>query len=152
MSLSSLALVAGAAIAVQAAMNARLGVLLLSPLTATVAAFFFSLVVTLTVFVVTRESLPTMSSLRDVPVYLWFGGVLSALGVGLLYFLIPKVGVGSVMTYSLCGQLLVAALFSHHGWLGLPQRAVDGPRLLGLALLIIGVVLFNRGGAHVTNA
>lgn len=87
MSLSSVAILAGAAIAVQAAMNARLGVILLSPLAA-------------------------------------------------------------VMTYSLCGQLFVAALFSHHGWLGLPQRALDGPRLLGLVLLVVGVVLFNRGGGH----
>ena len=131
-------------------MNARLGVILHNSVTATAIAFFFSLVLTLVALVATGQSFPAASSLRDVPLYLWFSGVLSALGVGLLYILIPKLGVGPVMTYSLCGQLLIAAAFGHYGWLHSPQRSIDGPRLLGLAFLVIGVVLFNRGGGHVT--
>jgi transporter family-2 protein len=34
--------------------------------------------------------------------------------------------------------------FDHFGWLGLAQRSIDLPRLIGVALLIGGVVLIRR--------
>jgi transporter family-2 protein len=34
--------------------------------------------------------------------------------------------------------------FDHFGWLGLSQRPLDLPRLLGVALLVGGVILIRR--------
>ena len=42
------------------------------------------------------------------------------------------------------GQMLASVAFDHFGWLGLAQRPVDVPRLIGVALLIGGVVLIRR--------
>ena len=42
------------------------------------------------------------------------------------------------------GQMLGSITFDHFGWLGLTQRPIDAPRLIGVALLIGGVVLIRR--------
>jgi len=41
------------------------------------------------------KKVPQMADIKSVPVYLWFsGGALSAFGVGMFYYLIPKMGGG----------------------------------------------------------
>ena len=42
------------------------------------------------------------------------------------------------------GQMIASVTFDHFGWLGLAQRPVDLPRLLGIACLIGGVLLIRR--------
>ena len=141
--LGMLALLAGAAIATQASMNAQLGVLLRSSVWATAIAFTSSMLVTFTVLLVSSQHLPKMEIWQAVPLHLWFGGVLSALGVGLFYFLIPKMGVGPMMSFALTGQLLVAMLASHYGWFGLPVKPLDSLKVLGIVSLICGILLIN---------
>ena len=103
-----LALVAGAAIAIQATMNAQLGVLLKSTMLGTGVAFLFSCVFTVLVMVLSTKQYPQIADIKSVPLYLWFsGGALSAFGVGIFYYLIPKMGVGSMMSYALSGQILI---------------------------------------------
>lgn len=139
------ALLAGAAIATQASMNARLGVLLHSSLWATAIAFGVSCLVTLMTMLVTTQQLPNWSAASTVPVYLWFsGGMLAALGVGLFYFLIPKMGIGPMMSYALTGQLLIAIASSHFGWFELPVKPITISRTIGVLALIIGIALINR--------
>jgi bacterial/archaeal transporter family-2 protein len=40
--------------------------------------------------------------------------------------------------------MLTALAFDQFGWLGIPQRSIDLPRLLGVALPVGGVVLIRR--------
>ncbi len=142
--LSSLALVAGAAIAIQATMNAQLGVLLKSSLLGTSIAFLVSCVFTVCAVMLSTRQYPQMSDIKSVPFYLWFsGGALSAFGVGLFYYLIPKMGVGSMMSYALSGQILIAVVLSHLGWFGLPVKQIDVMKVFGAVSLIIGVILIN---------
>ncbi|MDF2183124.1 DMT family transporter [Neptuniibacter sp. CAU 1671] len=139
-----LALLAGAAIATQASMNARLGVLLHSSLWATAIAFGVSCSVIVLATALTTPQLPWRQA-GAVPGYLWFsGGALAALGVGLFYALIPKMGVGPMMSYALTGQLLVAIVSSHFGWFELPIKPITIERLSGVLALIAGIVLINR--------
>lgn len=142
--LSLLALAAGAAIAVQASMNSQLGVLLRNPMLGTAVAFAVSLLFSLLAMAVSSRQYPQLESIQAVPFYLWFGGALSAFGVGMFYFLIPLMGVGPMMSYALTGQILVAVVASHFGWFDLPARPVNGARALGVLALIVGVVLINR--------
>lgn len=140
-----LALLAGAAIATQASMNARLGVLLQSSLSATAIAFGMSCLFTLTVLALVGQHHPGWQAARAVPLYLWFsGGMLAATGVGLFYFLIPKMGIGPMMSYALTGQLLIAVISSHFGWFELPLKPFTMTRLFGVAALVVGTVLINR--------
>lgn len=143
--LSLLALTAGAAIAVQASMNAQLGVLLRNSLLGTSVAFATSFLLSLLAVVVSTRQYPQMESIQAVPFYLWFGGVLSAFGVGIFYFLIPRMGVGPMMSYALTGQILVAVAASHFGWFDLPAKPVNPARALGVSALVVGILLINRG-------
>jgi transporter family-2 protein len=141
---SLLALAAGAAIAVQATMNAKLGVLLKSSTIGTSVAFLFALIFTVLAMLVSIKQYPNLAEIKSVPFYLWFsGGALSAFGVGMFYYLIPKMGVGSMMSYALSGQILIAIIASHLGWFDLPSKPINSFKVIGTILLISGVLLIN---------
>ena len=148
--LSFLALVAGAAIAIQATMNAQLGVLLKSSMLGTSIAFLFSCVFTVSAMMLSTKQYPQMAEIKSVPLYLWFsGGALSAFGVGLFYYLIPKMGVGSMMSYALSGQILIAIMASHYGWFDLPVKPINVVKVSGAISLIVGVLLLNCESSYV---
>ena len=139
-----LAIFSGVAISLQATLNARLGVLLQNTLLGTGIAFMVGCLLCLTLVVVTGKFDIKPSSLQTVPSYLWFtGGALGAFGVGLLYFLIPQMGIGPMTVFSLAGQILVATAASHFGWFDLPQTPFTLQKLIGFIALFIGVVLIN---------
>jgi bacterial/archaeal transporter family-2 protein len=127
-----LAIVAGLSIALQAVMNAKLGVLLKDSLLATLIAFLAALTVTTLFWLYWNKSTPNFSEFKQIPWYLWFSGGLSALGVGLFYFLIPKMGAGSMMTYVLGAQIVFAMIISHFGWLEMPKSPINLSKLFGL--------------------
>jgi len=141
--LFTLAVLAGAAIAVQAGMNAQLGVMLRSPLLASCIAFSLGALFTALVLLVSGRAQPTVDVARSVPGWLWFGGVFSALGVGLFYYLIPRMGVGPMMSVAVSSQLLIGVLASHFGWFELPVRTFDASRAFGLCALAVGVIFIN---------
>lgn len=149
--LALLALFAGSVIAVQAAMNAQLGVILKNSMIGTSIAFLTSFIFTFVALLLSAKYYPTTGEIKSVPIYLWFsGGLLSAFGVGLFYYLIPKMGVGAMMSFALTGQILVAMLISHFGWFNLPIKQVDFLKLIGAGLLISGLVIINWESTHVS--
>ncbi len=139
-----LAFSAGAAIAIQASLNARLGMLLKSASLGAAIAFLFACIFTvLFVFLSTKQSLQLVE-IKSVPIYLWFtGGAISAFGVGVFYFLIPRMGVGSMMSYALSGQILVAVIASHFGWFEQPVTPINIRIVAGLIAMILGISLIN---------
>lgn len=138
-----LALAAGAALAIQATMNASLGLLLKNPLFSTMSAFLISCLVVNLTMLLFGTSYPSLSSIQSVPLHLWFSGILSAFGVGMIYYLIPKMGAGPLMSYLLTGQMVVAMLASHFGWFELPQKSITHIKLIGIVTLIAGILLVN---------
>ncbi len=144
-----LAFSAGAAIALQAAMNAQLGVLLNSFMLGASVAFLCASAFAVSVVVASSRSYPHMADIRSVPLYLWFsGGALSAFGVGIFYFLIPKMGVGSMMSYALTGQILMAIVASHFGWFNQPIKPIDIKIIAGVIALVLGILLINWEVSH----
>lgn len=142
--LSVIAFSSGAAISIQAAMNAQLGNILKSPLLAACVAFSSSVFFTLLVVMAYTKEYPPLEIVRSVPVYLWFsGGILSALAISMFYYLIPKMGIGPMMSFSLTGQLVIAVIAGHFGWFNLPIKPLTLGKLVGAIALIIGVVLIN---------
>jgi transporter family-2 protein len=44
----------------------------------------------------------------------------------------------------IAGQLCMALLLDHFGWIGLPGREVNTLRLIGAGLLVVGALLITR--------
>jgi transporter family-2 protein len=107
-------------------------------------AFLFSFLFIVSAMLLSAKQYPNMAEIKSVPLYLWFsGGALSAFGVGMFYYLIPTMGVGSMMSYALSGQILIAILASHLGWFDLPVKPINHFKMVGAVLLIAGVLLIN---------
>jgi transporter family-2 protein len=81
---------------------------------------------------------------RSVPWYALFAGAFGLVVIMAISFMIPRIGVaGSIITV-VAGQLLVGTLLDHFGWLGAVERPLDGSRLIGLAVVMLGVWLTVR--------
>jgi transporter family-2 protein len=83
-------------------------------------------------------------SWRAVPWYAFTAGLLGLAIVGTIGYVVPRLGLATGFTLIVAGQFVMAALIDQFGWFGATVRPLDGPRLAGLGLLLIGVWLINR--------
>ena len=95
--------------------------------------------------VLTVKNIPKTSLLISIPKHLWFTGALfSVIGIGLYYYTIPKLGISTMISLGLFGQLIFSALAGHYGWFGLPQEPMVMKKVLGLLAMTIGILLINK--------
>lgn len=142
--LSILAFTGGIFLAAQGSLNAHLGVLLKNPLLASVVAFFCSAIFALLMVLVTLKTYPSIAQLQQIPFYLWFtGGLFSVVGIGLYYYTIPKLGVATMISFGLCGQLIFAVIAGHFGWLNLPTEPITLKKTIGVLAMISGIFIIN---------
>jgi bacterial/archaeal transporter family-2 protein len=137
----SVALVTGAAIAVQALANSRLRMAIGTPIWAAVAQFVVGLVLLVVVAALTRQPAPVMSGLWRMPLWAWVGGAVGALFIVVTIVLTPKLGTALTLAMITVGQLAAALVLDHYGLLGGPVIRLSLPRLLGAAFLLLGLVL-----------
>ena len=78
---------------------------------------------------------------RSVPWYALCAGIFGLVVIGAVSYMIPRIGVaGSIITI-VAGQLLVGTLLDQFGLLGATQRSLDPARIIGLAVVFVGVWL-----------
>ncbi|AFM42038.1 hypothetical protein Desaci_3134 [Desulfosporosinus acidiphilus SJ4] len=80
----------------------------------------------------------------SVPWYLYLGGVLSVVIVGLVAVSIPKIGVCNATTAIIIGQVATAVLIDHFGWFGIHRLPWNQWQLLGIILFAAGAKLLFR--------
>lgn len=139
--LIGLAMFAGAVVPFQAASNATLGRMVGHPLMATLISLSVSLVLTIIALMVLKVSLPSFSTLSQIPSWAWLGGVAGVIYISVALILTPKLGVLSFMMAVMAGQLIAAMLLDHFGLMGLNVKPVTLWRLAGLVLVLIGMFL-----------
>jgi bacterial/archaeal transporter family-2 protein len=137
----SIALVTGAAIAVQSLANSRLRIAIGTPVWAAIAQFVVGLVLLVVVAAMTRQPAPVMSGLWRMPLWAWIGGAVGALFIVVTIVLTPRLGTALTLATITVGQLLAALVLDHYGLLGAPTIRLSVPRLLGAACLLLGLVL-----------
>ncbi|QQE13045.1 DMT family transporter [Planctomycetota bacterium] len=145
--LSIIAFIGGVCLAAQGGLNAHLGVLLKHPLLASVIAFLSSsiIAIVLTFFVLSTKHIPSLTELKQIPPYLWFaGGLFSVLGISLYYYTIPKLGISTMISLGLCGQLVFSVIAGHFGWLNLPVEPITLKKIIGISAMIAGILLVNH--------
>jgi bacterial/archaeal transporter family-2 protein len=81
-------------------------------------------------------------NIGDAPLYVAIGGGLAgATFIASLVWTIRALGVGGVTAVTIAGQLGVAVVIDHYGWLGVDKSPVTTAKVAGLVLLAIGTWL-----------
>ena len=78
---------------------------------------------------------------RSLPWYTLGAGIFGLIVIGAISYMIPRVGVAAAITTIVAGQLLVSVILDHFGLLGATVRTLDVTRILGMAVLLVGVWL-----------
>ena len=138
-----LVLLAGGLIALQAPTNAILAKAGGSPVLAALISFGVGTLALLVVWLVSGNR-PGASAFRRIPWYAWLGGFYGATFVAVAAYAAPKIGLGSLITIGIAGQIVMALYLDHVGALGLPRDPLSLGRIAGALLVIAGVVLVRR--------
>ncbi len=73
------------------------------------------------------------------------GGILGAIFVFGTTLIAPRIGVATMLSLVIAGQILASLVFDRIGILGLVERELSTPRLIGAVLVVAGVLLVNFG-------
>jgi len=140
-----MALAAGCGVSLQAAVNAELGRGLGHPVTAALVSFAVGTVALLAYVTVMRLPVPSVGKFAAIPWWAWVaGGCIGAYFVSAATALAPRLGVTVFFMSVVAGQIGMAILLDHFGWLNLTERPVTAGRLAGVALMLVGIYLTRR--------
>ncbi|UPA27836.1 DMT family transporter [Shinella oryzae] len=135
------AVVTGAVVPFQAGANAALGRSLGHPLWGTLVSLCVSLACILPVMLLTKVQLPTLSNLAHAPRWIWIGGIVGVVYITGALMLAPKLGAAGFIMAVIAGQMLASIIIDRWGLVGLPQQPVSWPRLAGLGLIFLGLIV-----------
>jgi transporter family-2 protein len=140
-----LALLAGAVLPVQGAINGLLrgdigapfvvGTISFAVATLSMAA---ALLLTLTL---SNAPKPEFAGLARMPWWGWLGAFCGATYVTTVFTAIPVIGTAAAVGLTVAGQQIASLFVDRYGWFRLPQREISGLRYAGVAILLIGVAL-----------
>ena len=125
-------------------MNSKLRTVLQNANTAALISFLVGTTGLVMVLVVTRTPMPARDTLASVPVWAWFGGLMGAFYVAISTVVASQLGTAALLGLALSGQLAMALVVDHFGWLGLPEHPITLTRMVGVALLGAGAWLISR--------
>ncbi len=138
------ALIAGAMIPTQAALNNKLATYLHSPVLSAFFSFSVGLIGLLIYILASRIPLSQLSGAKDAPPVTWLGGLCGAFFVTAAVISVPRLGIALTFSIFILGQMLMTLPIDHFGMMGVPVKEINLPRLLGVMLVIIGVLLIRR--------
>ncbi len=133
-------LVAGIGIPTMATLNGGLsGKLLSSTLATTISlAVGFTAAVA---YLLATEGVPAKLFQADTPIYYYLGGFCVAFYIISVTWIAPRFGVSNAIAFALLGQLIAMSTIDHFGLLGAQQYSLSTQRVVGLALMAVGVVM-----------
>ena len=137
-------LVTGALLAAQPAINGALARELGSPTGAALVSLLVSTLLVLP-FVLLGSGGALAAGVENAaagPWWLWVGGLSGAVFVVAGLLLAPLIGVALFLSSVVAGQLLAAMAIDHYGLFGVTVHAIDPVRVIGIALVFAGVVVY----------
>ncbi|RWU25480.1 hypothetical protein DM813_07100 [Pseudomonas alkylphenolica] len=141
----TIALLAGAAVPFQAGSNAALGRLLGHPLWATLVSLGVSVLMVIPALLVMRAPLPQIGALAQAPWWTWLGGVAGVAYITAALMLTPRLGAAGFIVCVIAGQVVSSLVIDQWGLMGLAQRPVNGLRLAGVGLIVLGMLVVQWG-------
>jgi bacterial/archaeal transporter family-2 protein len=140
-----LALLAGAVLPVQGAINGLLradigAAFVVGTISFAVATLAMVLVLLLTL-VFTDAPKPQIKGLATMPWWGWLGAFCGATYVTTVFTAIPAIGTAAAVGLTVAGQQIASLFVDRYGWFRLPRRHISGLRAAGVVLLLVGVGL-----------
>ncbi|MCW5959666.1 MAG: DMT family transporter [Pyrinomonadaceae bacterium] len=139
-----LAIVAGMMMPTQAAINNKLALGVNSPILAAFVSFIVGTAALFIYILATGIPLGAIFSAKGLPLVAWTGGVLGAFFVATTVLLVPRLGVALTFSLVIAGQMLITLIIDHFGWLDVPEKQISIPRVIGAALITVGVILIRK--------
>jgi transporter family-2 protein len=134
----------GGLLALQVGLNAVMRSHTGTALSAALINFVIGSVALAAVLLATRGPLPTGAQLAGAPWWAWLAGLGGAAYVASSAVLGPLIGGAAFLACVVAGQMAGSLLLDHYGWIGFPERPITTARLIGAALVVVGVVLLAR--------
>ena len=111
---------------------------------ASVVALAVSFVALLTLAALT-DGLGGIRNIGDAPLHVAIGGgIAGAVYVGSIVFTVRALGAGGLTALTIAGQLGVAIVIDHFGWLGVERSPISVAKVAGVVLLAVGTWLVIR--------
>ena len=137
-----IAVLAGAALPIQASINAEFAqrgatVFWSAAISASLTALTLAAAATLLL----RIPPPSLSLFASIPPWLWWGGFLGVIVLGVMSWLPQRIGAAMMIVCFIAGQTLCSLVLDRLGAFGLPQQEISAGRLLGAAMIVGGVML-----------
>ncbi|MEP7037467.1 MAG: DMT family transporter [Acidobacteriota bacterium] len=139
-----LAVAAGMVMPTQAAINNKLAISAGSPVLAAFISFVVGTIALFLYILATGIPLGNLFSAKDASLIAWTGGILGAFFVAATVTLVPRLGVALTFSLVIAGQMLVTLVIDHFGILDVPVKSINLPRILGVTLITVGVILIRR--------
>jgi len=136
----ALAIVAGLAGAVQAAVMGTLGERT-GVFPALAFAGIVSFALSVSMLLVVEQSVRGLGDVLHQPLWLWTGGGLSVLIILAITVASPRIGLAATIGTIIALNLGMAAAIDRYGWFGLDRVAIGWPRVMGLVFLGLGAAL-----------
>jgi bacterial/archaeal transporter family-2 protein len=136
-----LAVTAGLSFVFQQAVNANLRGEIASVWWAGFVSYLGGALVMILLSLLLREPFPSGELLRKTQWLSWTGGIFGAAYIAISILLLPRLGAATLIALIVAGQMMGSLAFDHFGLLGVPVHPANSLRLMGAALLILGVVL-----------
>ena len=133
----------GIGIPVLATWNAGLGQQLGSASGATALLFAVGAVLSLLVMLIAGGVPSAASFTLDRP-YAYFAVVFMIFYILSITWAAPRIGLGNAIFFVLLGQIVAAAIIDHFGWWSTIKAELSGKRLLGIAVMALGVYLARK--------
>lgn len=146
--LMALVFVVGVLQPFQAGMNARMGTVLGDRFQAGFINGFMNVTLLLLVLLLYVRGLPSLESLRSAPWWAYLAGAIGASIVVVQLSAAPILGAALLIALFIAGQLGGSVLVDSLGLVGYEIRPPSAMRMLGLALVVVGVILVAGFESH----
>ncbi len=141
----ALALLAGAVLPVQGAINGLLRDDIGAPFVVGAVSFAGATLAMALVLLVTIAlsdiPKPRLAGLAAMPWWGWLGALCGATYVTTVFTAIPAIGTAAAVGLTVAGQQIASLFVDRYGWFRLPRREISRLRYVGVGLLLAGVAL-----------
>ena len=133
------ALIGGAFIPIQVALNTLLRRYIGDPMQVTFVSYLAGTLTALSICIIAQYPLPTTAALTQTSWWMWVGGCLGTLYVWSTIVATLKIGATLTLALTFAGQMIAALFLDHYGALGLTKYPASPTRIAGVIIVFVGV-------------